>query len=244
VSGKCRAATAVFIKFGFLMLLVCADYVPASAHAQSICGGCEVQIGLGGTYHYWGTTGGTVLPVSVTWSESRYELGFFRVTTQQTLRDRASHNERVTADPYWGISLSRRWQLFESGPVKGFVGFGLAGKTKSDELSTTRWDFASQLGLPFRRSWIAPAATWANLTAAISAVHLATLAGCATRRGILAFDVQTQGSALTPDPESVLAQLRSPGLAALVAEPTLTQPWQWNLGDVEQLVYAIEFAHP
>ena len=148
--GKSRAATAVFIKFGFLVLLVCADYVPASAHAQSICGGCEVQIGLGGTYHYWGTTGGTVLPVSVTWSESRYELGFFRVTTQQTLRDRASHNERVTADPYWGISLSRRWQLFESGPVKGFVGFGLAGKTKSDELSTTRWDFASQLGLRFR----------------------------------------------------------------------------------------------
>jgi hypothetical protein len=102
----------------------------------------------------------------------------------------------------------------------------------------------SQLGLPFRRSWIAPAATWANLMAAISAIHLATLAGCTARRGILAFDVQTQGGALTPDPESVLAQLRSPGLAPLVAEPTLTEPWKWNLGDVEQLVYAIEFAHP
>ena len=148
--GKSRAATAVFIKFGFLALLVCADYAPASGHAQSICRGCEVQIGLGGTYHYWGTTGGTVLPVSVTWSESRYELGFFRVTTQQTLHDRASRNERVMADPYWGVSLSRRWPLFESGPVTGFVGFGLAGKTKSDELSTTRWDFASQLGLRFR----------------------------------------------------------------------------------------------
>ena len=54
------------------------------------------------------------------------------------------------ANPYWGASLSRRWQLFEHGPVKGFVGFGVAAKTESDNLSVTRWDFASQLGLRFR----------------------------------------------------------------------------------------------
>ena len=54
------------------------------------------------------------------------------------------------ANPYWGASLSRRWQLFEHGPVKGFVGFGVAAKTESDDLSVTRWDFASQLGLRFR----------------------------------------------------------------------------------------------
>jgi len=39
--------------------------------------------------------------------------------------------------------------VFERGPVKGFVGFGLAAKTRSDALSVTRWDFASQLGLRF-----------------------------------------------------------------------------------------------
>jgi hypothetical protein len=147
---RSRASAAVFIRIGFFVLLVCADYAPWPAQAQSFCASCEVQIGLGGTYHYWGTTGGTVLPISVTWSQSRYELGFFRVTTQQTLHDRASHNERVLADPYWGVSLSRRWQLFQSGPVKGFFGFGLAGRSESDELSATRWDFASQLGLRFR----------------------------------------------------------------------------------------------
>jgi hypothetical protein len=102
----------------------------------------------------------------------------------------------------------------------------------------------SQLGLPFRRSWVAPVSTWANLSAAISAIHLATLAGCTGRRGILAFDVQEQSGVLTPDPQMLLAQLRSPGLAALVASPTLSEPWRWNLGDVEQLVYAIEFTHP
>lgn len=102
----------------------------------------------------------------------------------------------------------------------------------------------SQLGLPFRRSWVAPASTWANLSAALCAIHLATVAGCTSRRGILAFDVQQQDGGMTPDPELLLGQLRSPGLAALVASPTLSEPWQWNLGDVEQLVYAIEFVRP
>ena len=86
----------------------------------------------------------------MTRSENRYELGFVRVTTQQTLHESRSRNQRLMADPYWGVSLSRRWQLFDRGPVKGFFGFGLAGKTKLDVLSATRWDFASHLGLRFR----------------------------------------------------------------------------------------------
>jgi len=138
------------IKICLALLLACAPYAPRSADAQSLCKSCEVQIGLGGTYHYWGATGGVVLPVAVTWSENRYELEFVRVTTQQTLRESSSRDHRLMAAPYWGASLSRRWQLFERGPVKGFFGFGMAGKTKSDALSTTRWDFASQLGLRFR----------------------------------------------------------------------------------------------
>lgn len=89
-------------------------------------------MGLGGTYHFWGTTGGVVLPVTVNWNDSRYELGLFRVTTQQLLDDHAYREARVMADPYWGMSLSRRWRLIERGPVSGFVGFGLAAKTECD----------------------------------------------------------------------------------------------------------------
>ena len=144
-----RAAIAACIHFGFLMLLFCAACAPQSADAQSLCGSCEVQVGLGGTYHYWGATGSLVLPVSVTWSENRYEFGVFRFTNEQLLHLPGTREERHMASPYWGASLSRRWQLFESGPVKGFVGFGLAAKTRSDTLSVTRWDFASQLGLRF-----------------------------------------------------------------------------------------------
>ena len=123
---------------------------PGTASGASLCQSCEVQAGIGGTYHFWGATGGVVIPVTVDWSDARWELGFFRVTTQQVLVDETYRNGRLMADPYWGMSLSRRWRLYEHGPVRLFVGFGLAAKTKSDQLSSTRLDFASQLGLRFR----------------------------------------------------------------------------------------------
>jgi hypothetical protein len=147
---KSHTTTAICIKFSLLVLLVCGGAAPRFGSAQSLCESCEVHIGLGGTYHYWGTTGSYVLPVTVTWSENRYELGVFRFTDQQLLRLPGTHYDRHAADPYWGISLSRRWQLFERGRVKGLVGFGVAGRSESDTLSATRWDFASQLELRFR----------------------------------------------------------------------------------------------
>ena len=134
----------------WIALLVGAACMPRLVSAESLCQSCELQAGIGGTYHFWGTTGGVVIPVTVNWSDSRYELGFFRVTTQQVLYDRNYRHGRVMADPYWGVSLSRRWRLFERGPVRGFFGFGLAAKTEADQLSVTRLDFASQFGLRFR----------------------------------------------------------------------------------------------
>jgi Lipid A 3-O-deacylase (PagL) len=138
------------IQIALLFLLVCAAWAPRPADAQSFCASCEVQVGVGGTYHYWGETGSLVLPVSLTWSNNRYELAAFRFTDQQLLPFPGTHRERLMADPYWGASLSRRWRLFEHGPVQGYFGFGLAGRSESDVLSVTRWDFAEQLGLRFR----------------------------------------------------------------------------------------------
>jgi hypothetical protein len=138
------------IRIGLLFLLVCAACAPRAADAQTFCDSCQLQVGLGGTYHYWGETGSLVLPVSLTWSDNRYELAAFRFTDQQLLPFPGTRRERLMADPYWGASLSRRWRLFEHGPVQGYFGFGLAGRSESDVLSVTRWDFASQLGLRFR----------------------------------------------------------------------------------------------
>jgi hypothetical protein len=120
-----------------------------SAGAHAFCESCEVQVGLGETYHYWATTGSLVLPVSVSWSQNRYEFGAFRFASQQLLPWPGTHEERHASDPYWGTSLSRRWHLFDLGPVQGYVGFGLSAKTEADVLSVTKWDFASQFGVRF-----------------------------------------------------------------------------------------------
>jgi Lipid A 3-O-deacylase (PagL) len=141
---------ALILRIGVLALVICLGCALRLAHAQDFCQSCEVQLGLGGTYHYWGTTGSLVLPVSLTWSDNRYELAAFRFTDQQLLPLPGMHRERLMANPYWGASLSRRWRLFEHGPVQGYVGFGLAGRSESDALSVTRWDFAEQVGLRFR----------------------------------------------------------------------------------------------
>jgi len=138
-------------KIGVLLVLtIGALSAPTVTRAQSLCESCEVQLGLGGTYHFWGPTGGLVFAATMNWDANRYELGVFRVARAQFLRDHAYPEGHLMADPYWGASLSRRWQVFEKGPVKGFVGFGLALKTESDQLSATRWDFAEQAGLRFR----------------------------------------------------------------------------------------------
>ena len=138
------------VKMAVLLLVIGAICAPTIARAQSLCETCEVQLGLGNTYHFWGPTGGLVLAGTFKWASNRYEVGVFRFAKAQVLSDHVYGDGHVMAYPYWGASLSRRWQLFQAGPVKGFVGFGIAVRTESDLLSATHWDFAEQAGLRFR----------------------------------------------------------------------------------------------
>jgi hypothetical protein len=130
----------------------------------------------------------------------------------------------------------------------------------------------SQLGLPFRRAWVASRSNWAHLSSAIMGVHLATLAGTTRRAGVLVCDVATSqrvpeldgfrersgeelaafvaeqaqrgALALHPDPRSLLGWLEAPGLRSMVASPRVVEPWLWDLGEVRQLVYALTFRRP
>jgi hypothetical protein len=84
---------------------------PCAADSAVICGGCELSFGVGDTYHFWGRTGGLVLPATLTWGNGEYEVGVFRISTAQKLYEDLWGKTRVLAEPYWGISASRRWQL-------------------------------------------------------------------------------------------------------------------------------------
>jgi hypothetical protein len=142
--------TAISIAIVAVLAMSASSWAANPLGLKSLCDDCEYQLGVGETYHFWSTTGAAVVPLTVSWDQNRYELGIFRFAGRQAMPYPGSDFERAMADPYWGVSLSRRWQLVERGPVKAFFGFGLSYKTQSDELNATRVNFASQLGLRVR----------------------------------------------------------------------------------------------
>ena len=113
---------------------------------SDLCETCEVQLGIGGTYHSWQNTGGVVIPLTVTWDRSRYEFGLFRFAHDQISAEPESRGHQLAA-PYWGASLSRRWKLFGRGPVNAYLGFGVSYKTEENVLSATTWNFAEALAV-------------------------------------------------------------------------------------------------
>lgn len=125
-----------------------------AAAAQSLlpCDGCELRLGVGGTYHFWGRTGGTVAAGTLIFDHERYELGVFRMASRQTAGESDTHVSRLLAEPYWGFSASRRWKLIGKSRWRLLFGFGASYKSESDPLNSTRWNFASQLAMKVRLS--------------------------------------------------------------------------------------------
>jgi hypothetical protein len=121
----------------------------APNRAFSICAGCEFHLGIGGTYNSVENTEGVVIPMTVSWARSRWEFGLFHFS-EQYWSDNPQNVDRLVARPYWGASLSRRFQFFERGPLRAIFGFGVSYRTETDVLSATHWNFSSQLGLRFQ----------------------------------------------------------------------------------------------
>ena len=171
----------------------------------------------------------------------------------------------------WGDQFPEETELGRQAVAAAHAIVRGVGRTFDVVLSTC---VLSQLIVPYYRAWITSRSNWERLTAAIDAVHLATLAA-STRSGgraVMAFDVLSSNDApaladqrdqteaqlqdwvdraagegnltLRPNPATLIEQLRSPGLASLVRSPRLTPPWLWNLGDATQLVYGLLFERP
>ncbi len=135
---------------GLLALVLGLALLPAAARAadeRSFWDKSQLQIGVGGTYHFWSATHAVVLPVSLVMDDNRFELGIFRMANAQRFYDPYLQGLRKTSDPDWGFSLSRRWQLAGSRRCKLYFGFGASYKTEENDLSATHWNFASQLGV-------------------------------------------------------------------------------------------------
>jgi len=119
--------------------------------AFSPCAQCEFHVGVGGTYNRFGGTEGVVIPMTVSWDRNRWEFGVFHFSEQYS-SDNPENVDELVARPYWGASLSRRFQLIERGPLRAIFGFGVSYRTETDVLSATHWNFSSQLGLRYQSS--------------------------------------------------------------------------------------------
>jgi hypothetical protein len=135
--------TAVFLIFASVSGMAAS----VDRERNSLCGGCEIQVGMGGTYLSFESTGGEVIPLTLTWMEGRWEVGLFHFGEQAASEDAV---ERLVARPYWGMSVSRRFKFYERGPLRALFGFGLSYRTETDALTATHWNFASQLGLQYQ----------------------------------------------------------------------------------------------
>ena len=118
-----------------------------NVRAEDFCSTCEVQLGLGGTYHWVGWSHGIVAPIIFTFDHDRWELGAFRFTKGQDFYDSTFGVDIHFADPYWGFSFARRLELFPQKHWAFFAAAGVSYKTEQDRLSSSWWNFNEEVGL-------------------------------------------------------------------------------------------------
>jgi hypothetical protein len=139
-----RSARRITPAFVLVLTLI----APSAALATGpSCAGCEVGIGVGETYHFWSSTDGTVIPLTVLWSEGRNEFGLFRMATGQRMMNARVPLKLRTTEPYWGVTVTHRWWLIRRPSWNLFFGFGGAYKPVNDELSSTHFNFAETFGV-------------------------------------------------------------------------------------------------
>lgn len=119
----------------------------SAADGSSFWSRCELQTGFGATYHYWGWTHSPVVPIIVTLDDDRWELGAFRIPRNQTFYDETFVYQVHFANPYWGFSASRRFELFKHRHWRLLAGIGASYKTEEDTLSSSLWNISEQLGV-------------------------------------------------------------------------------------------------
>lgn len=133
---------------GWCVVVAAACLAPASGvRAADWCSTCELQLGIGATYHYWEYTHSLVAPVILNFDHDRWELGAFRFTKPQEFFSTTFDWHVKNADPYWGFSLTRRLEFFKHPHWRLIAGLGVAYRTEEDTLTASHWNFSEQLGI-------------------------------------------------------------------------------------------------
>ncbi|HXC08395.1 MAG TPA: hypothetical protein VNV61_05660 [Steroidobacteraceae bacterium] len=137
-------------------ILIClttlAAYAPATCSADGLlglCKQCDLLVGGGTTFAHDSSTGGLPLTAALELDESRWELGAFRFATAQRVPISDVPRSYRAANPYWGFTAMRRWQVLHRGWGRLYLGFGANYRTEIDYLEATNWNFAYLLATRF-----------------------------------------------------------------------------------------------
>lgn len=143
--GRRSLARALFC---LTTLVVIAAFCSAKA-LSAPCERCDLLIGVGTTFRTWAWTDGFILSVALELDESRWELGAFRFTTAQRAPTYALPASSDAANPYWGFTAMRRWQVLHRKWGKLYLGLGANYRSETDYLESTRWNFAYLIAVRF-----------------------------------------------------------------------------------------------
>ncbi len=136
--------------------LICLTTLGACAPATSSAEGlleswqhCDLLIGGGTTFSHVAWTDGLVLAGTLELDDSRWELGAFRFATAQRVPISGVPADYHAANPYWGFTAMRRWQVLNRRLGKLYLGFGANYRTEIDYLEATNWNFAYLVAVRF-----------------------------------------------------------------------------------------------
>lgn len=142
-----RDRLAAVLSLAVAVFALCAPRA-SLAEGLPLCERCDLSVGVGTTYYDFDLSHGLVLPLALELDQSRWEVGAFRFATAQTVSNDGQPDERA-ANPYWGFTAMRRWQILHRGWGRIYLGFGANYRTETDYLESTRWNLAYLLAARF-----------------------------------------------------------------------------------------------
>ncbi len=125
---------------------------PATSSAEGLLESWEhgdLLIGGGTTFSHVAWTDGLVLEGTLELDNSRWELGAYRFATAQSVPISGVSADYHAANPYWGFTAMRRWQVLDRRLGKLYLGFGANYRTEIDYLEATNWNFAYLVAVRF-----------------------------------------------------------------------------------------------
>jgi Lipid A 3-O-deacylase (PagL) len=125
------------------VLWLCAPGLTRADGLLSPCTHCELMLGVGTTYYDFGWTHALVIPLTLELDDRRWELGAFRFATEQHVAGAVlPSGTAAAADPYWGFTAMRRWQVLHRSWGRFYLGVGANYRSETDYFEVTHWNFA------------------------------------------------------------------------------------------------------